>query len=118
MIGRQNPHPPAGLAPMPPTLSTTSLIYVVGEVVISILAMVGGFVLVFYSEQSDVKLVGSGVLSAVTALWFARRQGEQSNNALQSLANGKLSQLLEHQAQQQVRTDALVTMMAHMKREG
>jgi hypothetical protein len=107
---------PADLSPAR-MVNPTSLIYVVGEVVISVLALVGGFLMVFYSPEESVKLVGSGVLSAVTALWFTRRQGEQSNNALSAVADGKLTRVLDQLADQKREHDALVTLLVRPRRE-
>jgi len=89
-------------------------VYVVGEVLISVISLVGALMVLFYSSDQGVKLAASGILSAVTVFWFQRRQSEQSNNSLATLANGKLTQLLNSQQQLQSRTDGLVTLMAHM----
>ena len=86
--------------------------YVVGEILISLAALVGGSIMVFFGGAESTKLVGSGMVSAVTALWFARRQGEQSNNNLAMLANGKLTQVLESTQNQQRETQQLALLVA------
>lgn len=91
-------------------------VYVVGEVLISVLALAGALAVLFFSTDQGVKLAASGLLSAVTVFWFQRRGSEQSNNNLATLANGKLSQLLNSQAQLQARTDGLVTLIASTRR--
>lgn len=96
-------------------------IYVVGEVLISVIALVGALAVLFFSGDQDVKLTASGLLSAITVFWFSRRAAEQSNNNLTMLANGKLTQLLEAQSMiasnqqaQVARTDGLVSLMARL----
>jgi len=91
-------------------------VYVLGEVLISVIALLGALAVLFYSSDQGVKLAASGLLTGVTVFWFQRRQAEQSNNSLATLANGKLTQLLNSQEALHHRTDALVTLMASSAR--
>ena len=91
-------------------------VYVVGEVLISVIALLGALGMLFYGGDQGAKLAASGLLSAVTVFWFQRRQAEQANNNMAMLADGKLTQLLEAQQAQQVRSDALVTLLAQVAR--
>ena len=104
---------------LPASDSFATRVYVIGEVLISLAALGGGAAMVFYGADDAVQLVGSGMVSGVIGVWFARRQGEQSNNALSQLANGKLSQVLEQTLEQQKRTEQLALMVARSQpREG
>jgi hypothetical protein len=102
--------------------SFATRVYVVGEVLISVIALVGSLVVLFFSTDQGVKLATSGLLTGVTVFWFQRRQTEQSNNslvqsnnAMATLANGKLTQLLDSQQQLQARADGLVTLLAQLR---
>ena len=92
-------------------------VYVVGEVLISLAALGGGAAMVFWGPEESVKLVGSGMVSAVTALWFSRRQSEQAITTQAQLANGKLTQVLDAQVAQQQRTDQIMGLVAQANRE-
>jgi len=83
-------------------------VYVVGEVLISLLALSVGAFMVIYSSALGPQMVGSGLVSAVTVFWFQRRSSEQANNAVITLANGKLSSLMEAQQQTAMRQQALL----------
>jgi hypothetical protein len=98
----------------PDTFATR--VYVIGEVTVSIVALAGSMAVLFYSADEGVKLTASGVLSAIVVFWFSRRQAEQSNTALASIANGKLTELLDAQRQAVRNSDALVTLMAAAER--
>jgi hypothetical protein len=101
---------------MPPDLLATR-VYVVGEVLVSLVTLVGGFGLVFYSADDAVKLVGAGAISAVTGVWFIRRQAEHSANNLRSLASDELGQLRDQQSAQQASIEALVSLLARQRRD-
>lgn len=87
-------------------------VYVVGEVLVSLIVLLGGFWLVFFSGEESVKLVGSGAITGATTFWFSRRQAEQSNNALAHVANGKLQHLVDQYEAQQASIQALVSVAA------
>jgi hypothetical protein len=100
--------------PLSPSESFATRAYVIGEILISVLGLSGSMLVLFYSTDEGVKLAASGLLSAIAVFWFQRRASEQSNNNLAMLADGKLSQLLQSQAQQQQRTDAVVSLMGQL----
>lgn len=79
-------------------ISLASLVYVVGEVLISLAVIGGGFYLLSQPElDASVKIAVGGFIGAASSHWFSRRQAEHSENALREVANGKLSALLEKQ---------------------
>jgi hypothetical protein len=77
--------------------------YVVGEVVITALALIGGFMLVYFGEP-EVKLVGAGLLPALLVFWFQRRAAESATAQLARMAEMSLMQTqaqgVESRAQQ------------------
>ena len=74
------------------------MIYVVGEVLISLAVIGGGFIILMQSGVDvDVKIAVGGFIGAATSHWFSRRQAEHSENALREIANGKLSSIMEKQ---------------------
>ena len=92
--------------------SITTIIYVVGEVVISLTAMIGALYVLITVPDQGVKLTASGLLSAVSVFWFTRRQAEQANNNMAMLADGKLTQLLQSQQNTNAQQQQLLTVMA------
>ena len=97
--------------------SFATRVYVVGEVLISLAALGGGAAMVFWGTDEAVRMVGSGMVSAVTALWFSRRQSEQAINSQAQLANGKLTQVLEDQREQRQRSDQMLQLYAASARQ-
>lgn len=75
------------------TIGVTSIIYVLGEVVISLLALGGSLFVLLTTSSHDVQLVAAGLISAVSVFWFQRRASEQSQNKLQEIADGNLKGL-------------------------
>jgi hypothetical protein len=92
-------------------------VYVVGEVVVSLVVLVGGFLLVFYSPDQAVQLVGSGAVSAATVFWFQRRANEHSTNGLRELTQASLAELHEQQAAQRSSITALMQTVASRSSE-
>lgn len=72
---------------------TIQLVYVIGEVLISVIVLAGAYALLFLSEDQGVKVAASGMASAVLVFWFQRRAGESGQNAVTTLANGKIDSL-------------------------
>jgi len=87
-------------------------VYVVGEVLVSLTALLGSMYLLVYGPDQSVKLVASGVISAVTVFWFQRRATEQASNQMAYLANGKLTEMLNNQSALTSRMDNVVSLAA------
>jgi hypothetical protein len=83
-------------------------VYVVGEVLVSLVVLVGGFLLVFYSPEQAAQLVGAGALGSATAFWFQRRSSEQSNNTTKEVLSQTMVQLHEQQEAQRSSIEAIV----------
>lgn len=92
--------------------------YVVGEVLVSLLVLSGGFALVYYSADQAVQLVGSGAISAATVFWFQRRSTEQSNNSVRSVTEASLYELHEQQRAQRDSISAMLQVLSSRGGEG
>lgn len=67
-------------------------VYVIGELIISLLTLGLGVALVYFGAER-VELVGAGLVSAVTVFWFQRRASESSADKIQHISNGNLTSL-------------------------
>lgn len=72
-------------------------VYVIGEVVISLVVLIGAGLLLYQSREPSVQNAASVGLGAVLAFWFQRRQGEQAVNAVSVIADGKLGTIADRQ---------------------
>ena len=75
-----------------------ALLTLICEALVSVLLIAGGMWAMVYSPDQGVKQ-GMGVLvGGVAAYWFQRRAGDSATTTVATLANGKLSDLIQQQS--------------------
>lgn len=95
----------------------------IGEVAVSVIVLIGGFILAAVAPNAEARTLGASAVTAALVFWFQRRSADSAQSSLRDIANGKLSQLLEAQAQQgaqilaaqaqqQSRMDGVVSLMS------
>ncbi len=67
--------------------------YVIGEIVISVVGLVGAGALFILSTNPAATTLSSMLVSAVIVFWFSRRATEQATNKIQEISNGNLRAL-------------------------
>ncbi len=73
--------------------SWTSRAYVVGEIVLSLVAFVGAGVVLYFATNSPAQTAAVSVISSVVVFWFSRRAAEQATNTVKETTNGQLAEL-------------------------
>lgn len=78
--------------------------YVLGEILLSVIILVGGGLLLLYNPSPMIQALIIGLLPTVVVFWFSRRATEQATNKVAEISNGNLKNLSE-------RIDALAAKM-------
>lgn len=81
------------MSPASSAESWTSRAYVVGEIILSLVALVGAGGMLNFAISEQARTAAAGAISIVLVFWFSRRAAEQATNSVRESTNGQLAEL-------------------------